>query len=213
LVIYGASYTRYTRQGDWHDVGEGFKKNAEAYGESIRNREGYDKERDAVIVMEAKSTDQFTEATNTTYDTGEIAEMTVFSHGYSGGVSLGGQSPDDPGVTQAEANEQLYDYDKREINVNTMGQINKSNFSNEARITFYGCNIGGKNRSSASSSFAQSFANYLGDNRTVKAFTGNAEFTSTGSNVTYSGRMIRSVDRISQKTRLTTFQKIKNPIF
>jgi hypothetical protein len=54
----------------------------------------------------------------------------------------------------------------------------------------------------------------MGGNRTVKAFTGYSEFTSTGGNgrnVTYTGRMIRSADRISQITRLTTFQKNQLP--
>jgi len=211
LVIYGAGYLNYQYQGQSHDVGDGFKKNAEAHAESIRNRSGYDPNSDAVVVVEAKSTEQFTDATNATYGTGKIAEMTVFSHGYEGGVSLGGQSPNDLGVTQASADAQLMDYDKREINSNNIGQIDKNNFEDNARTTFFGCNIGGYQNSSAANSFGQTFADYMGGNRTVKAFTGGAEFTTSGGRVTYSGTMIRSRDRNTQQTRLTTFQKNQYP--
>ena len=210
LVMYGASYKNYLSEGGDHDVGGGFKKNAEALAESIRNRPGFDPERDAVNVVETKTSEQFVDATNATYETGEIAEMTVFSHGYPLAISLGGQSPNDPGVTQSDAEAQRSDYDSREINSRTMGQIDRGNFEDNARITLYGCNIGGRNNSSTSSSFGQTFANYLGGNRTVKAFTGGAEFTTQGGNgrsVTFSGRMIRTIDRASQKTRLTNFQK------
>ncbi|MFH1160387.1 MAG: hypothetical protein V1733_05500, partial [bacterium] len=141
--MYGAGYLNYQYQGSSHDVGDGFKKNAEVYAVSIKNRPGYDANRDAVVLVEAKSTEQFTDATNATYGTGKVAEMTVFSHGYSGGVSLGGQDPNDQGVTQASADAQLNDYDKREINDNTMSQIDRSNFEDNARTTFFGCNIGG----------------------------------------------------------------------
>jgi hypothetical protein len=205
----------YRARGEWsHDAGESFKKNAEALAASIRNRAGYDPDRDAVVVIEAKSTEQFTDATNATYETGKIAEMTVFSHGYPEGVGLGGQSPNDQGATQASADEQSVNYNKREINKSTMSQISTNNFEDNARTTFYGCRIGGSDNSSASSSFGQTFANYMGGNRTVKAFTGYSEFTSTGGNgrnETYTGRMIRSADRISQITRLTTFQKNQLP--
>jgi len=207
LVIYGASYVNYTAQGEEHDVGDGFKRNAIAYGESIKKRDGYDSKKDAVIIIEAKSTKQFTDVTNKQYKTGKIAEMAVFSHGYSGGVALGGQSPDDPNISQNEADIQLMDYSKREINNDSMNQIEKNNFENNASVTFFGCNIGGKSNNSAKSSFAQEFANYLGKNRTVKAFTGSAEFTKKEG----SGRMIRSKDRITQITRLTAFKKNQNP--
>jgi RHS repeat-associated protein len=150
LVMYGAGYMNYRARGEWsHDAGESFKKNAEALAASIRNRAGYDPDRDAVVVIEAKSTEQFTDATNATYETGKIAEMTVFSHGYPEGVSLGGQSPNDQGVTQASADEQSVNYNKREINKSTMSQISTSNFEDNARTTFYGCRIGGSDNSSA----------------------------------------------------------------
>ncbi|MFW5872942.1 MAG: RHS repeat-associated core domain-containing protein, partial [bacterium] len=218
LVIYGAGYLNYQYQGQEYDQGDNFKKNAEAHAENIKNRQGYDENRDDVILVEAKTTEQFTDATNATYGSGKIAEMTVFSHGGEYGVSLGGQSPNDPGVTQTEADAQLNDYDKREINANTMGQIDKNNFEGNARVSLYGCNIGGYTRSSASNSFGQGFANYMGGNRTVKAFTGGggAEFNTRngdGRTILYTGTMIRSADRSTQQTRLTTFQSGRNPRF
>jgi len=211
VVVYGAGYLNYQHQGGSHDVGGGFKKNAEAYAGSIKNRPGYDAKRDQVVLVEGKSTKQITDATNKKYSTGKIAELVVFSHGYEEGVSLGGQSPNDPGVSLADANAQLGDYDKREINANNMSQIDINNFEDKARVSFFGCNIGGYYNSSASNSFGQTFVNYMGGNRTVKAFTGGAEFTTTSGRVTYTGRMIRSRDRNSQLTKFTVFKKNQTP--
>ena len=206
LVIHGAGYNNYQLRGQAGDQGDGFKKSAEAYAQSIKNRSGYDDKRDAVIVVGASSTEQFVNATNATYETGKIAELSVFSHGYDGAICLGGQSPGD-GVTLDQANAQLIDYNLREINDETMGQINTGNFESNSRTTLWGCNIGGYNTGGASGSFAQSFANYMGG--TVRAFTGGggSEFPSVGGRATYTGRMIRAADRPTQVTNLSTFHR------
>jgi len=211
IVAYGAGYLNSESQGQNHDVGNGFKKNAEAYANSIKNREGFDPAKDIVILVETKSTEQLINATNTEYDQGQIAELTIFIHGYDDAVSLGGQTVSEVGATAS--NQQLNDYDKRELNENTMTSMNISNFKDNATISFFGCNIGGYDKSDATTSFAQTLADYMGGNRTIQAFTGGAEFTSKGGKNTYDGRMIRSQDRKSQLTKFTTFQPFKLPVF
>ncbi len=166
LIIYGAPYLNYTMAGDHGDVGDNFRLAAETQAEEIKNSDNFNSETDEVIIVEARSTEQFTAATNADYESGKIVELTVFSHGYIGGISLGGENGN---------KEQLSDYDKREINSNTMSQIDKKNFTNNAQVNLNGCNIG--------QFFAQKLANYLGIR--VSAFLGPTEFktTSTGGTI------------------------------
>lgn len=205
LVIYGAGYLNSERQGEPHDVGDGFKKSAEALAEQIRNGDTFDSERDAVLVIEAKTSDQFVDATNTEYESGKIASLTVFSHGYGGGIALGGQSTAD-GISQSEADAQVSDYDSREINGNNVSRVDASNFESSAYVTLNGCNIGGF----GSNSFTQTFADHLGT--PVRAFNNYSEFPTKGGDgktLNYNGRMIRSVDRHSQNSVCTIFKPKK----
>lgn len=140
------------------------------------------------------------EATNKKYSSGKIASLDVFSHGYPDGISLGGEVGN-----QIQATE----YDQREINSNTLSQIDASNFEPKAITTLNGCNIG----YGEEFAFAQKMADYLPGK--VRAFDNYSEFpTKNGDGVTlqYQGRMIRTVDRKNQKSRYTVFQKGKNPI-
>lgn len=145
-------------------------------------------------------------ATNATYKQGEIAKMTIFSYEYDGDANLGGQTAREVGNTAASA--QITDYNKRELNSNTMQSMNRSNFKDNATISLYGCNIGGYSKSGVSSSFGQTLTDYMGGNRTVNAFTGGggAEFTQSNGRNVYGGRMIRAADRASQQTLFTTFK-------
>jgi hypothetical protein len=87
-------------------------------------------------------------------------------------------------------------------------KINSANFSSNPRVNLWGCNLGGSNKSEMGASPAQAMANQVGGS--VKAFVGGggAEYKVNGSgrNI-YNGTMIRSADRASQQTRLTTFQR------
>ena len=204
IVAYGAGYLNSESQGQGHDLGAGFKKNAEAYASQIKSRPDFNPEKDAVIIVETKCTEQLISATNTEYEQGKIAELTIFSHGYPDGVSLGGQTADEVGQSAASA--QLSNYDLRELNASTMGQISTSNFTENATINLYGCNIGGRSKWEAAHSFAQTLADYMGSGRTVNAFIGPAEFTQNNGKNTYEGRMIRTADRNSQRTIFTQFK-------
>ena len=206
LIIYGAGYLNSDMEG-YHDVRDGFMKSAGALAESIRNRNYFDPDKDDVIISFAPSTEKFIEASNSKYKSGPIAELTVFSHGTVEGISLGGE---------AGNTEQLWDYDKREINQTTMNQIDKDNFEANSRIILNGCNIGGTTKSEASSSFGQKLADYFGGNRTVKAFTGGggAEFPTRngdGQSEIYNGKMIRTSDRANQQTKHSVFRKDESP--
>ena len=211
IIAYGAGYTNSQSQGVAHDLGSGFKKNAEAYAEQIKNSSSFNPERDEVVLVETKSMEQLSNAVNTGYSKGKIAELTIFSHGYPDGVALGGQTADEVGVEKANA--QYSNYNLRELNGITMEQLNVANFTNSAVVNFYGCNIGGQKKDGAYDSFAQIFADYLGMDRTVNAFTGPAQFTQSNGKNTYNGRMIRTADASSQLTRFTTFYPNQLPIF
>jgi hypothetical protein len=211
IVVYGAGYLNSQSRGQAHDVGSGFKKNAEAYSEQIKSNPNFNPDKDEVVLVEAKSMKQFADAINKEYSKGKIAELTVFSHGYSDGVSLGGQTSAEVGPEQSNA--QLTNYDLRELNENTMSQLNTDNFTNTAVVNFYGCNIGGQKEDYAYDSFAQKFADYLGQDRIVNAFTGPAQFTKSNGKITYNGRMIRSADMSSQLTKFTKFRPNQSPVF
>jgi len=203
IVAYGANYTNIDNRGQHGDVGNGFKKNAEAYANIIRNSPDFDPDKDEVVLVETKSMEQLAEALNKEYDKGKIAEFTLFSHGTRHGPCLGGQTADEVGEEKASA--QRYDYNLRELNSYTMSQINPNNFTDNATVQFYGCNIGGNSKDGMSSSFGQQFADYLGGNRIVKAFVGSSLFTGTLDKPTYPGRMIRAVDKKNQETKFSIY--------
>jgi len=113
----------------------------------------------------SKSTEQLIFATNTEYEQGKVAELTIFSHGYPDGVSLGGQTANE--FEQNRANDQFYYYDLRELNASTIGQINTNNFTENATINFLGCKIGGGSKWEFGNSFAQIVADYMSVGRIV----------------------------------------------
>ena len=166
LAIHGASYLNTASVGQAHDVGGNFQLAAQTYAREVEARPGFDPKKDAVVVVPASSTEQFVRAVNSEYASGKIAEMAVFSHGYNSGVSLGGELGN---------LDQLRNYDLREINFRTMGQISPGNFTENAKVDLFGCEIG--------SGFAASFAEHLGGKRTVSGFLGPAQFKTTGKDV------------------------------
>ncbi len=204
IVAYGAGYTNSDNIGGPHDLGDGFKLNAQAYANKIRNSPGFNPENDEVVLVEAKSMEQLVAATNKEYDKGKIVELTLFSHGTNAAACLGGQTDNEVGEEKSFL--QRKNYDLRELNYTTMSQIDRDNFTNNATVRFFGCRIGGVTKDDMDVSFAQYFANYLGGDRRVQAFVGPAEFTRNSSGqVTYPGRMIRSADKKNQKTNLSTY--------
>jgi RHS repeat-associated protein len=229
LVMYGASYLNFTQKGKSHDVGSGFKRSAEALKRKIENSSGFDQNRDQVVLVYAPSAYRFREAVNQEYESGKIASLTVFSHGYAysetngtntGGASLGGEMPgelrpDGTTVSEGDAYSQLNDYDLRELNGNTVLSLDADNFESSARATFYGCWIGGGAKWSSedikSYAFGQRVANNLGI--TVYAFTGSGMFKTDGAGKNiYDGTMIRAEDRYNQKTKLSTFKSNEDPV-
>lgn len=215
LVIYGAGYLNYQSQGGADDLGITFKLHATQLEKQIRNSTGFDPKNDNVIVVYAPSTDQFVNATNAKYASGAIKQMDVFSHGGSYGLSLGGRAPTDPGSNQTTADADLNNYDRREINSNTVGQIDFSNFGPGSVCTFNGCSIGGyystnatTREQNAQNSFGQGFSNTSGG--TTRAFTGDAETQVLNGTFQY-GTMIRSVDKGSQTQNYTIFTPNTTP--
>ena len=101
----------------------------------------------------------------------------------------------------------------RELNGNNLSKLNKNKFASNSSFTAYGCWVGGDKSWSDSQiiafSFAQRIANHL--SISVNAFTGSAEFKSTGGKPNFDGTMIRSYDKKSQKTRLSNYNKGKKP--
>jgi WD40 repeat protein len=193
VIIYSAGYLNILNEGGGHDQGNNFKKNALALEMMRKSEPGCDPNQ--IILAEARSTKQFINVTNKTYESGKIISLTVFSHGTESSISLGGEMGND---------EQLHDYDQREINFKTIDQIDKNNFAKTAEITLYGCNIG----TDGESSFAQEIANIL--SVTVKAFDGPAEAKSKNRDgrppLVFDGTMIKTADRKTQKVQLLTFK-------
>jgi RHS repeat-associated protein len=199
IFIFGAGYVNMNSRGGSHDVGRGFELNAQAAALKIMNSATFDPARDAVIVVYAPSAEKFVTALNKQYETGRVASLTVFSHGYPGGISLGGELGNDA---------QYNDYDLRELNSNNVSLIDKSNLESTFRANLFGCNIGNGGKSS----FGQTLADYTGG--VVRAFNKSSEFKTKdgdGKTVQYDGEMIRSVDRSTQTVRMTTFKSDEDP--
>ncbi|MCB0736551.1 MAG: hypothetical protein KDC92_03490 [Bacteroidetes bacterium] len=210
LIIYGAGYTNTRNIGGGHDNGMTFKLHAEALEKSIRNSENFDPKNDDVIIVYAPSTEQFVDATNITYESGSIKQLDVFSHGGAWGISLGGRQYSDPGSNDEIADADYDDYNRREINEQTVGQINFENFGKGAVCTFNGCSIGGdyssneeQRKNNAQESFGQLFSNT--SSLKTLAFTGDAETQVIDGEFQY-GTMIRSVDKSSQTQNYTVFK-------
>src|SRR5690554_909267 len=230
LIIAGAGYENYTKKGVGHDLGTSFMVNAQALKKKIESNSTFDPSRDEIVIVYAPSTQRFVDAVNKEYKSGKIASLTVFSHGYSisntngtsaGGISLGGEMPgevrdDGSIVSQSEANNQLNDYQSREINDLTVYELDRSNFESNARATLYGCFLGGRSSWSddqiEAHSFGQRFANYL--NISVKSFTGGGggsmKVNSEGKNV-YDGEMTRFTERETGEVKQSTFNRNEKP--
>jgi RHS repeat-associated protein len=148
LILYGAGHLNTSTNS--HNTGNAFEKSANALKKKIESSKSFDPSKEEVKVVYTPSSERFTEAINSQAD-GSIETLTVFSHGYlgaNGGVSLGGERegdirPDGSKVTREEAQNQLTNYDLREINANNYTQLKSEKFSANAQATFYGCYIGG----------------------------------------------------------------------
>jgi RHS repeat-associated protein len=214
LIIYGAGYENAESVGEHGDQGDNFKKNAEAHADKLRNS-GTLAEGDAVVVVRAASSEKFINTVNAEYESGKIAELTTFSHGGPWGLSLGGESVEEDGVDQNTEDQQVDDYDSREINESNYEQINSDNFTDDATVTVNACYVGGVSKSDQKSSFGQKLANLLGGNRTVRAFTGGSQMKTKngdGKTIIHDGEMIRSADVKTQKVRFTLFRKDQEPV-
>ncbi len=210
LIIYGSGWVNPEAQGQVYDVGNAFKKNAEAQAENIRNSSGFNAQTDAVEVIYAPTEQDFIDATNKQYASGEIIQLDVYSHGTENDINLGGEATD---VYTQQDKRWVGAYDDARDS-NSFGEqefkkIDANNFSNNATCTLWGCNQGGYKPSGSSRSAAQALANQLGGNKTVRAFVGGggAEFKRQNGRNVYDGTMIRSADRRTQITNLTIFKK------
>ncbi len=208
LVIYGAGWVNPNMKGKRYDVGDGFKQSALQLQENIRNS-GVLQEGDDVVVVYAPNEEMYLEAVNKNYDSGKIKQLDVFSHGSSNSLNLGG---DEGGSA---------DYDYRLLSAyaspgyskeNELRKIDSENFTDDANVTLWGCNLGTNNHSSTGKklpSHAQKLATHLGKNRQVQAFDGGggAEFKTKDGQIVYDGTLIRSADRTTQEVKLSTYKK------
>lgn len=214
LIIYGSGHLNPHQQGGSHDVGEGFKKNAEARATELRKNL---QPGDDVVVVYATTEDQYINALNTSYSSGVIKQLDVYSHGSNNSINLGGPETGAP----AEPNDAAKDYrlvsafestQNPDAN-NETARVNAANFAPNAIINLWGCNLGGSKTSDIATgqSHAQYMANSLGNNVTVNAFNsgGGAEFKVNGrGQIIYDGTMIRSKDRTSQRCIQVTYKPI-----
>ena len=140
LITHSAGYGNITPDEMRHTQGNNFKLNAEADRGQIMKSSYYNPKTDQVVIAYTPSTRKITEATNKKYPAGKIARWHHHGHGYSGGLSLGGELGN---------NSQLNDYDKREINSVTVSLINKKNFVKHPKLRFNGCNTAYSKESAA----------------------------------------------------------------
>jgi RHS repeat-associated protein len=210
LIIYGSGWLNPDKKGQSNDVGEGFKKNAEARAKELRASL---KEGDDVVVVYATTEDEYIAATNAEYGSGVIKQLDVYSHGTNNSINLGGPSTGASETTPADADYRLVSAMTSEQNADgadETARINSSNFASNATVNLWGCNLGGSKPDAITTgqNHAQHMANNLGGNVTVNAFNGGggAEFKQVNGKNVYDGTMIRSADRSSQRVIQTAYK-------
>lgn len=163
-----------------------------------------------MVVIYAPTEESFLDATNSKYESGGIVSLDVYSHGTANSISLGGEASDkDRQEHKRWVSVQDASEDTESPLKNEFTNIDASNFSSSPRCTLWGCNQGGDDSSRKAKSPAQALVDQVGG--TTKAFVGggDAEFIQQNRKNIYDGTMIRSADRKSQKTNLTTFKRNK----
>jgi RHS repeat-associated protein len=211
LVVYGSGHLNPNMQGQSNDVGDGFKKNAEARAKELRKNL---QEGDEVVVVNAATEDEYINALNTEYSSGVIKQLDVYSHGTNNSINLGGPESGAPTETgPGDADYRLVSAFPSQQNPdgnNEIARIDANNFSTSSTVNLWGCNLGGANTAAITSgaNHAQYMANHLGGSATVNAFNGGggAEFKQNGGAIKYDGTMIRSADRGSQRVTQTAYK-------
>jgi RHS repeat-associated protein len=217
LIIYGSGWENPSERGPGtHDLGDGLQRNAEVRADQLRQNL---KAGDDVVVVYAATEDEYVDALNKSYASGVIKQLDVYSHGSDNSINLGGpeSGPAEPrpgmlGHDRGKADYRMVSAWPSAWNPNgdaEISRISASNFSSNAVVNLWGCNLGGADRGSITTgaSHAQYLANHLGRSVTVNAFNSSgSEFkTRSGVNV-YDGTMIRSADVRTQTVRQTSFK-------
>jgi hypothetical protein len=205
LIIYGQGWHRPGNND--YNVGEGFKRSAEAMKNIM---EMYDnlKEGDAIVVVFAKTEKEFLDAVNKEYESGAIKELAIYTHGTANSINLGGTL--EGGSAQDYRLVSVDDNEGAPGGENEIKRIDKNNFTSDAKCTIWGCNVGGQTQEQGNSyrSFAGHLSVHLGRGRKVYASVGGGgqEFkVDENGKPIYDGTMIRSADRKSQQVNLTLF--------
>lgn len=211
LIVYGSGFLSPTTQGRPYDVGDGFKKNAQARANELKKNL---KKGDGVVVVYAATEEEYVNALNQQYSTGVIKQLDVYSHGTNNSINLGG--PENGAPTEQSSGDADYRLVSAMMSVSNPDgndetqRINSGNFATNAVVNLWGCNLGGqdKNDIATGNNHAQHFANQLGGSVTVNAFNGGggAEFKQSGGKNVYDGTMIRSADRGSQRVIQTAYK-------
>lgn len=210
LVIYGAGADNPVLK--THNQGDNFKQSALALQKRL-HKSGVLKEGDEVVVVYATTESEFINAVNKKYESGKIAQLDVFSHGSNNSMNFGGNENMEDGYTDAQKDYRLVSYFGSSVNPdgnNEFEQVDADNFTENAKVNLWGCNLGGSTTDPDEKCNAQGFADQLGGEREIKAFKNSgAEFKSkdNGKTAIIDGTMIRSKDRKSQEVKQTTFKK------
>jgi hypothetical protein len=205
LALYGAGWIKPSQRGQHGDLGKGLEKSAQVAAEVMRQYENL-KEGDQVVMLFTPTENDFLAAVNKEYESGKIKELVAYSHGTSNSLSFGGPS----NGSDSEDYRILSARDGGPTGEQEIKKISRENFTKDATITLWGCNLGGENEADAKryASFAGYLAVHMGRGRKVYAPVGGGgqEFKqdSQGNNI-YDGTMIPSANRASQKTNMRLF--------
>jgi RHS repeat-associated protein len=213
LIIYGAPSDNPVLK--THNQGDNFKQSAEVLQATLRSS-GMLKETDAVVVVYARTEEEFVQAVNAQYESGKIAQLDVFSHGSNYSINLGGYEDREDGRTNSQKDYRLVSSVPSDMNPdggNEFEQINADNFTEQAKVNLWGCNMGGKaDDPEGEYCTGQAMADQLGGEREVNALKGYAEFKSVNKDgnppINLDGTMIKTKDRKTQEVKQEKFKKI-----
>jgi len=170
IIAYGSGQVNPTTNA--HNVGLLFKKVAAQKLAETKARLGKNVAKHTIVFEYTPTEVELQAVLNRKY-AAPVAEIHIFSHGWSEGVNLGGPVPEGP----RPADETPQDTDQRRLQTEDFGEYSIQ-FADDAVVVFYGCNVGNAAGAGDGSPLAQDFADQYGV--TVTASNKSTHFESSG---------------------------------
>jgi Domain of unknown function (DUF4157) len=155
IIVYGSG--QLNPMTNDHNVGQMFEKVARQKLNEIKKRLGNAASKHTFVFEYTPSEIELKKVLNAKH-AAPVAELHLFSHGYSLGANLGGPVPED--VRHRPKTETPEDAEQRHLEAGDLS-LYSIDFAEDATVVFYGCNIGNV-PGAGGRPFAQAFSDAFG---------------------------------------------------